>query len=776
MADEAKPAEKDKKVENPQPKADAPENKVAEAQDGATKALHAELPGAKPDAAKSTTDTAAAKPEGEKDKPGEKPGEKKAEGDKEGSDTKTACDLANEAWDLMREVYCSATKEIKDKGIIGFALPDKKLFGGTPKALEFGKSGDVANLKPSGKLEFTETATPVAAAKTADAPAKSADAPAKAGDAPVAAAKSTEADKDKSVEVKPPEEKSWWSGAIDGTLTFASNLYEDGKQCVSTGWNAVKEYTKEQFSNVLKNDGQTFDSYVSKDDIGSGKVSKVESSAVVKNGGLESVSFVKEGENRKVQGESISWTKDGLSYARNWQTGETAIKTEGGDTLNVKKDTQTLTKANGDVVVKDKDGYLVTNTKDGITYRVNQSGKLDAEFAELGQVMDRVDKTREEWRRENGGVHGKDGDSVRVQDGVQTTDANATTFRSNDGKIIEIDGRRGEGKVRFDLEHKTVTMTGKDGKPHEMSFEEFAKQHPHGFARWQMMMRNGRMEAKSEDGSKALTTSSDGQHTTIDNTVVTGPNAGKKLVVDGTESGANIKVTQANGDVVRDMTINDKDKSHYISDRDPKTGQLSVIDTSTPGDIKYTAYKHDREDPKDILAALSNDTSYLDGLCVDNESGDAWYEDPFTGEVSTIYDSSDEAYFSSQSEAHSAAATGSKVAGEVSSAASSGKFDNAYVGKAIDAIGDIDSAIGDCIAAGNVSGLGNLISAKAACISALGEMNRKTDNNADALKAGLSSDQAFRVSQTGSGSDVHRAIMEEQERSNPISRTRPAWN
>lgn len=776
MADEAKPVEKDKKVENAQPKTDAAENNKAAAQEGATKALHDDLH--KPEAAKNVTDaSAAAKPEGEKDKPGEKPGEKKSEGDKkhegdkDGSDTKSPSDLANEAWDMMREMYTSAQKELKDKGILGFALPDKKLFAGTPKTLEFHNNGDLSKLQPSKKLEFAETATPVAAAKPEAAkPAETA----KPGEAPAAAAKP---EAEKSVEVKPEEGKSWLSSAIDGTLSFASNVYDKGVQCVATGWNAIKEYSKTEYSNVLKNDGQTFDSYVSKDDIGSGKVSKVESSAVVKNGGLESVSFVKEGESRRVKGESISWTKDGVSYARNWQTGETAIKTEGGDTLNVKKDTQTLTKANGDVVVKDKDGYLVTNSKDGITYRVNESGKLDAEFAELGQVMDRVDKTREEWRRENG-PHGKDGDSVRVQDGVQTTDANATTFRSNDGKIIEIEGRRGEGKVRFDLEHKTVTVTGKDGQPKEMSFDEFAKQHPRGFARWQMIMHNGRMEAKSEDGSKALTTSTDGQHTTIDNTVVTGPNAGKKLVVDGTESGASITLTRPDGTVARDMTINNQDKTHYLTEKDPQTGQLSVFDVSHPGDPRFTQYKHDREDPNDILAAMSNDTSFLDGVYVDNESGDSWFEDPFTGEVSTIYDSSDDAYFSSQAEAHSAASTGSKVAGEVSAAASSGKFDGAYVSKAIDAIGNIDSAIGECIAAGNVSGLGNLIAAKASCINALNDMNRKTDSNEDALKAGLSQDQAYRVSQMSPGTDVQRMILEEQDRSNSnsISRSRPSWN
>lgn len=93
---------------------------------------------------------------------------------------------------------------------------------------------------------------------------------------------------------------------------------------------------------------------------------------------------------------------------------------------------------------------------------------------------------------------------------------------------------------------------------------------------------------------------------------------------------------------------------------------------------------------------------------------------------------------------------------------------------AINALGDVDAAINNCMVTGNWEGIGNLIKAKDELIGALNNINDKSNKFSDASKAGLSGDDAMYVAEnTGDGS-LQGAIARVQARRD--GRVRPDWS
>ncbi|CAN5230902.1 hypothetical protein BH11CYA1_BH11CYA1_29040 [soil metagenome] len=235
--------------------------------------------------------------------------------------------------------------------------------------------------------------------------------------------------------------------------------------------------------------------------------------------------------------------------------------------------------------------------------------------------------------------------------------------------------------------------------------------------------------------------------------------SGKKIVTVSPDANGveTTKFIGADGKVMSQSDINEKDPAHFFVQKDASGNVLTNYDVNTN---TYAAADNS-------FKFSDSGTELFGGQVYVDSSGDVSYSDGVR-----LSNSSPGAIQASEAAATSASANASSVASALSSKAgnpatvTAGDLSACY-----GAYGSIVAAMNACLTSGNFAGFGQCLAAKGALESAIGVIAPKLNAMDDASKAGLSGYALNEVGQKTGGSTNYQAIDEVISRQNGTSRT-----
>lgn len=620
------------------------------------------------------------------------------------------------------------------------------LFGKTENTspLAHRAAAAAAEVDPHAKLDM-RTGQIISAAKP-DAVAlatTAADGSVKAPDSKTPEVKAAEAKPEPKPEDKPKsgdgstEDPGWFSKLSQPFVDGYHKVVEAGETAVAWTKEKLSSWSSDQMSKVL--------------DKGDNSIYADMEKAGKSGFDMKAVTDANELKSLKIAGPGVETTfdatdmhrvdkKNGLDINIDREDHHIKIAKDGGSTYEKFADgREVVTKPNGDVITKvGTDKVYIENKEKGTVTKL-EGKNVYQQFGDFKVISDVNEKWEDYFKK---GKPSEAGVCSVNQNHAACDNGEARGGVTNDGKAI-IQSNTDSGRIEIDGKTHRATLFDKDGKPVEGSTDvplsDFEKKWGHQFKHFHWEMKGDKLVVTGTDGKMRSEVDTTTNEVKQKLTAVDGPHKGETLDIDSKGGKVNFDYKDPEGHDIKKSTVDSNNPSQLYTEYDAKGNVEYKYNAVNPDDVCLDGFNSDGS--LDFSFNGDHDT-YFEGLDIGYDDNSVSYANG----GGTIYRESTETRASSSEVAQTASGNAvSTAAAVMSKAANPADITAADKGMLLSALGDINGAIAQCATAGNFQGMAELVAAKGAVSDTLAMIVPETQAYENALKQGLSPEQANKI-------------------------------